>query len=211
MAAAPSSGVTTLRAALLDAEAEAARAKAINADLAARVALLELQNEKMRRALYGQPSDRRQLLIDQLELGLEELEPSAGEDEAQGQRAAAGTTVEAGVHPSTTFAQAATCASAARAGRRSCADQFRLLRFGPAVEARRGRDRDARDDPAPVEGDPDRARAVRVPRVRGGDPAAGTVPRDAARDVRAELPRDGHVREVRNASAAQPAAGSLCP
>ena len=49
-----SSDVTTLRAALIHAEAEAARTKAINADLAARVALLELQNEKMRRALYGQ-------------------------------------------------------------------------------------------------------------------------------------------------------------
>ena len=36
--------------------------------------LLELQNEKMRRALYGQRSERGQLLIDQLELGLEELE-----------------------------------------------------------------------------------------------------------------------------------------
>jgi transposase len=95
MAATLSSDVTTLRAALVDAEAEAARAKAINADLAARVALLELQNEKMRRALYGQRSERGQLLIDQLELGLEELEASAGEDEALGARAAAGTTVEA--------------------------------------------------------------------------------------------------------------------
>ena len=95
MAAAPISDVTALRAALLDAEAEAARAKAINADLVARVALLELQNEKMRRALYGQRSERGQLLIGQLELGLEELEASAGEDEALGQRAAAGTPVEA--------------------------------------------------------------------------------------------------------------------
>jgi transposase len=95
MAAAPSSDVSTLRAALLDAEAEAARAKAISADLAARVALLELQNEKMRRALYGQRSERGRLLIDQLELGLEELEASAGEDEAMGQRAAVGSTVEA--------------------------------------------------------------------------------------------------------------------
>ncbi len=95
MAATLSSDVTTLRAALLDAEAEAARTKAINADLAARVALLELQNEKMRRALYGQRSERGQLLIDQLELGLEELEEDAGEDEAFGARAAVGTTVEA--------------------------------------------------------------------------------------------------------------------
>ena len=91
----PSSDVVALRAALLNAEAEAARAKAVNADLAARVALLELENEKMRRALYGQRSERGQLLVDQLEFGLEELEASAGEDEALGQRAAIGTNVEA--------------------------------------------------------------------------------------------------------------------
>jgi len=95
MAATPFSDVVKLRAALASAEAEAACARAVNADLAARVALLELQNEKMRRALYGQRSERGQLLVDQLELGLEELEASAGEDEALGARAAAGTTVEA--------------------------------------------------------------------------------------------------------------------
>ena len=95
MAATLPSDVTTLRAALMDAKADAARTKAINADLVARVALLELQNEKMRRALYGQRSERGQLLIDQLELSLEELEASAGEDEALGVRAAADTNVEA--------------------------------------------------------------------------------------------------------------------
>ncbi len=95
MAATLSSDVTALRAALVHAEAEAARTKAINADLAARIALLELQNEKMRRALYGQRSERGQLLVDQFELGLEELEANAGEDEALAQRAAVGTNVEA--------------------------------------------------------------------------------------------------------------------
>jgi transposase len=49
----------------------------------------------MRRALYGQRSERGQLLVDQLELRLEELEASAGEDEALSQRAAIGTNVEA--------------------------------------------------------------------------------------------------------------------
>ena len=63
----------------------------MNADLAARFALLKLQNEKMRRALYVQHFERGQLLVDQLEFGLEELEASAGEDEALGQRAAIGT------------------------------------------------------------------------------------------------------------------------
>jgi hypothetical protein len=89
MAATLSSHITALRAALVHAEAEAARTKAINADLAARIALLELQNEKMRRAFYGQRSERGQLFVDQLELGLEELEANAGEDEALAQRAAA--------------------------------------------------------------------------------------------------------------------------
>jgi transposase len=95
MAVVPSSDVVALRAALAHAEAEAARTRAANADLAARVALLELQNEKMRRALYGQRSERGQLLVDQLELGLEELEATASEDEALSARTAAGTTVEA--------------------------------------------------------------------------------------------------------------------
>ena len=95
MAEAPVSDLTTLRTALANAEAEAARTKAINADLAARVALLELQNEKMRRALYGQRAERGRLLVDQLELAYEEVEATAGEDETLGLRAAAGTAVVA--------------------------------------------------------------------------------------------------------------------
>ncbi len=95
MAATPSSDITTLRAALVDAEAEAADTKAINADLATRMAQLELHNEKMRRAQFGQRSERSQLLTDQLELVLEVLEASAGEDEAVSQSAAVGANVEA--------------------------------------------------------------------------------------------------------------------
>ena len=65
-----------------DARAEAARVKAINSDLEARNTLLELQNAKMRRELYGQRSERSKRLIDQLEMGFEEAEISASEDEA---------------------------------------------------------------------------------------------------------------------------------
>ena len=75
--------------------ADAARAKAVASDLAARNALLELQNAQMRRALYGQRAERGRLIVDQLELGYEELEASAGEDEALGAFAAVGTTVAA--------------------------------------------------------------------------------------------------------------------
>src|ERR1700712_3522756 len=73
--------------------AEAAKVKAINADLEARNALLELQNEKMRRALYGQRSERSRHLLDQMELTFEEYEASASEDEALGVLAAAKTNV----------------------------------------------------------------------------------------------------------------------
>jgi transposase len=95
MAAVPFDDVATLRAALARAEADAARTKAVNADLAARVTLLELQNEKMRRVLFGRSAERGLLLIGQLELGFEELETTASEDEALAAKAAAGTSVVA--------------------------------------------------------------------------------------------------------------------
>ena len=69
-------------AAALTVAAEVARIKAINADLEARNALLELQNEKMRRTLYGQRSERTRHLLDQMELAFEEWEATASEDEA---------------------------------------------------------------------------------------------------------------------------------
>ena len=65
---------------------------AINADLIARNAHLELQNEKMRRALHGPSSERSRRLIDQMELEFEELEATATEDEIAAQQAAAKTT-----------------------------------------------------------------------------------------------------------------------
>src|SRR3954451_19883318 len=55
---------------------------------------------------------------------------------------------------------------AARARRHRRAADLPVLRFGTAVEARRGYDRDAGGDPAPLEGDPDRARALQLPRLR---------------------------------------------
>jgi transposase len=72
--------------------AEEARVKALNSDLVARNALLELQVEKMRRAAHGASSERSRRLIDQLELVYEELEASATEDEIAARAAAAKTT-----------------------------------------------------------------------------------------------------------------------
>ena len=80
-----------------------------------------------------------------------------------------------------------------------------------AVEARRGRDRDAGGDPAPLEGDPDGARALQLPRLRADHAAAGALPRHAARLRRPAAPGHDPVREVRPASAAEPAERALRP
>ena len=86
------SDIDALRTALAAAEAEVidARAKATEAE--AQIAALKLMIEKLRRALYGQRSERKQRLLDQLELQLDELEASATEDELAAEQAAAGTT-----------------------------------------------------------------------------------------------------------------------
>ena len=95
MAAVPSSDVTALRAALLNAEAEAARAKAVNADLAARSRCSSCRTRRCAARCMASDPSAGSCLVDQLELGLEELEASAGEDEALSQRAAIGTNVVA--------------------------------------------------------------------------------------------------------------------
>ena len=74
------------------AEADAANAKAINADLLARNALLELQIEKLKRERFGARSERSVRLIDQMELAFEELETQANDAEALAEVAAAKTT-----------------------------------------------------------------------------------------------------------------------
>jgi len=94
--------IEALRAALAEAEAradanaaEAAQAKAAAAHARALVsggealiAHLKLEIEKLRRELYGQRSERKQRLLDQLELQLEEMEATASEDEALAEAAA---------------------------------------------------------------------------------------------------------------------------
>ena len=96
------SDVDALRAALAAAEAradamaaeaataraEVARAQADASGTAAVIATLKLEIEKLRRALYGQRSERRVRLLDQLELQLEEVEASATEDELAAEAAA---------------------------------------------------------------------------------------------------------------------------
>lgn len=67
-----------------------ARAKA--ADDAATIARQNLEIAKLKRRIYGPRSERTARLVDQMELGLEELETAATEDEIVAERAAAKTT-----------------------------------------------------------------------------------------------------------------------
>jgi transposase len=74
------------------ATAEAATLRAMAADDQALIAHLKLQIEKLRRAQFGQRSERTTRLLDQLELQLEDLEASATEDELAAEQAVARTT-----------------------------------------------------------------------------------------------------------------------
>jgi transposase len=71
------------------AEARASAARAMVSGKAAVIATLKLEIEKLKRALYGQKSERRARLLDQLELRLEELEAAATEDDLAAEQAAA--------------------------------------------------------------------------------------------------------------------------
>ena len=52
----------------------------------------EGDKSELRRALYGQRSERKERLLDQLELALDEITASATEDDLAAEKAAAGTT-----------------------------------------------------------------------------------------------------------------------
>jgi transposase len=73
-------------------EAELAVAKAKASEDQALIAHQRLQIAKLTRELYGQRSERRAQLIDQMELTFEELESSATEDEVAAEQAVAKTT-----------------------------------------------------------------------------------------------------------------------
>lgn len=79
------------RAARLEAEADAAQARAVNTSTEALIAHMKLAIEKLRRALRGPSSERKTRLLEQMELQLEELETAATEDELAAKKAAAQT------------------------------------------------------------------------------------------------------------------------
>ena len=69
-----------------------AQATASSAD--ALIARLRLEIEKLRRTLYGARSERKERLIDQLEMQLEDAEADATEDELAAERSAPSTLVK---------------------------------------------------------------------------------------------------------------------
>ncbi len=81
------------RSARFEAEADAARAQAVQSGNEALIGHLKLEIEKLRRQLYGRRSERKARLLDQLELQLEELEASASQDEAASAAASQSTSV----------------------------------------------------------------------------------------------------------------------
>jgi transposase len=73
---------------LAAAEARAAEAEARASAAEATIAQLKLLIEKLRRELYGQRSERKTVLVDQLSLELEEWQASTTEDELRAEMAA---------------------------------------------------------------------------------------------------------------------------
>ncbi len=71
------------------APADAAAAQAERSDIAAYIAHLKLQIEKLKRTIYGPRAERTARLLDQMEFELEELEATATEDELRGEQEAA--------------------------------------------------------------------------------------------------------------------------
>ena len=84
--------VEALEAALAASQARAAAAEAKASDAEAQVAALTLMIEKLRRALYGSRSERKERLLDQPELALDDLTADASEDDLAAEKAAAATT-----------------------------------------------------------------------------------------------------------------------
>ena len=74
------SRIEALHAALAASEARAAPAETKVCDAQAQIAALTLMIEKLRRALYGQRSERKERLLWQLKFELDELTASATED-----------------------------------------------------------------------------------------------------------------------------------
>ena len=201
----------TAEAKATEAEARAAKAAAMVSDAEAEIAFLKLTIEKLRREMYGQRSERKQRLLDQLELQLDELEANATEDELAAEQAASETTQVKG------FARRRPARKLFPAhlprervvvpGPTSCAccGSEKLSKIGEDVTET------LEVIPRQWKVVPDGAREVHLPALREDQPAAGAVPPDTAGLGRPQPAGDDPVREVRAASAAEPAARPLRP
>ena len=209
--AALKAALTAERARRLEVAAELAVAQAKASEDMALIAAQKLRIAKLERQIYGQRSERSARLIDQLELEFEELEASATEDELAAEQAAAKTTTvrrftrrraERNTFPDhlprerVVIDPPTACA---------CCGGNRLRKLGEDVTA------DAGVDPPAVEGDRDGAGEVHLPRLREDQPAAGALPCDPEGLGGPEPAGDDFVREVRPASAAEPAGRALRP
>lgn len=183
--------IDALRAALAAAEAradamtaEAMRAKAMVSGNEAMIALLKLEIEKLRRALYGHRSERKARLLDQLELQLEEIEASATKDDLAAEQAAAkAKTAHAATrrHPvRKPFPEHLPRERVVIEPPCSCGTcgSDRIVKLGEDGEPlcrhvfETNGERDAGGHSPPLEGDPDRAREVHLPGLREDHPAA---------------------------------------
>jgi len=76
------------------AEADLTHAQATASSAEALIARLKLEIEKLRRTLYGARSERKERLVDQLEMQLEDVEADATEDELAAERSTSSTVVK---------------------------------------------------------------------------------------------------------------------
>ena len=113
------------RAEAASACAEAANARAEASSAEALITHLRLEIEKLKRDLFGPRNERKERLLDQMELELEELEAAASEDELAAAKAAATTPVRASIsgQSASRFAVLQNAVSAPR----------RCGRFGPST------------------------------------------------------------------------------
>jgi multidrug efflux pump subunit AcrA (membrane-fusion protein) len=148
------------QAELTTVKAEAARALSLVASAEATIAHYKLLIEKLRRAQYGQRSERGAHLLDQLELQLEEAEATASE--AAYTAAAGATTVRSFARRKQSrkpFPADLPRERVVVPGPTTCA----CCGSDPAGQDRRGCHRDAGGRAAAVEGSRDGAREVQLP------------------------------------------------
>jgi hypothetical protein len=206
------------RAARVQAEAVAASARGeaatAKADLSSRDALiahLKLEIEKLRRSLYGTRSERTARLLEQMELQLEDLEAAATEDELAAQNAAARTQRVASFErkrpsrkpfPEHLPRERVVIAAPEQC---PCCGSTKLSKLGEDITET------LEVIPRQWKVVQNGAREVLVPGLREDHAAAGTLPCDAAGLCRPEPAGHDPVREVRPASAVEPAERALRP